>query len=500
MEKILALFSRLIVAVSGRASDTMSLEKIRFILQGAVVASIFIVVFFYLYYRYFWHNQMLRKLFWVCIGVNFFLISAKFVLSHFIASYITDRMLFFALPSPRIKSFGAVIVAILLFILFLKLRPKIEQLGRAWFAISLGLFFTVFSLTVAYIRDGVQGIIDPFTRIFWEYTGALPLVWKLGITRFISEYGQLIPQLPQHPGTHPPGYVVFLYSAQWLFHLGYLGLAVLIVLLSGATIGLLYYFWESIFSSHVARRMAEVLVFVPSLVFYSATSLEAFNFVIIWLTIVLCYFGWRKNIWLSFLGGIGAAYALFCNYLFVLLAPFFVIFLIIELRSAAEAMKRRVAIRIAASGFTFALSFALLRVFLHYSLIGNFFAGYEFYKSFAINNFESVGIYLSFVLLNLIPFIWHLGMPTVFYLVRDAKRTFIASNWWFKAGVIMWFCFVFIGLFQGEVERIWLFLMPFFLMYRSPLYTEANPEEFNAALSLIFFQIMIVQILFYTYW
>lgn len=500
MNNFLTHFYKLLAYASGQTFDPLWADKAKFILQGVVAVGVFIAAFFFVYYKYCWSSKELRKLFLICTGATLTLVATKFIIYHFSKGYRIDRFLFYTLPSPRVKSFAALFLACALFAGFLYFRKKIERLSRAKFMATIALFFSAFSLSVAGIRDGVAGIIDPLTRTFWEYTGALPFVFRLGLRGFIREYTRLIPVLPVHPGTHPPGYVVFLYLVEKIFHVQFVGLAVAIVIVSALGILLLHILWEKIFGQSIARRMTQVMVFVPSLVFFSATSLEAFNFFIIWAALVLCYLGWKKNFLCSIAAGLCAGYALFSNYLFILQGPLLLTMLVMSIKSAPKEEKKIVTYRALSSLAGFIGFFFVLWYTFGYFTITNFFSGYDFYKTFAVSNFASVSLYFSFAVINLIPFVWYLGAPTIVYFAKDAKKQFAKSTWWFKTGVLMWLVFCFIGIFQGEIERIWLFLMPLFLMYPSKLYDQADNKEFNAALSLMFFQIIVFQIVFYTYW
>ena len=72
-----------------------------------------------------------------------------------------------------------------------------------------------------------------------------------------------------------------------------------------------------------SRRGLEIFVFLPSVVMFGATSMEVVFLFFTWLAIALIVVGWHRGATVSFIGGLVAAVALFNNFLFLLLGPFF---------------------------------------------------------------------------------------------------------------------------------------------------------------------------------
>lgn len=507
MANVSALFVRIVSFVSRHPYDTLQSEKTFYILQGLVAIALFVIFFSYFYYRYFWKNKELKKLFLLCVGLTLLLVLAKYSLNYFHQSYLVERLLFYALPSPRLESIIAFLLAIGIFIFFLRLRAKIEQLSTGYFILVMTSIFILFTLSVNSMRLGfVEGISNPFTYHKMEYTGALQFARPIGLKNFLTNFSTLVPSLPLHAATHPPGYVVFLYLVERLFHVGDFGLAIAVVLVSSLTVGLLCVFWERLYGRDVARRMVQVLIFVPSWVLFTATSMDALNYFIVWLAIVTCFFGWKRSYFLSFIAGLATGYAIFSNYLFVFMLPFFLSLLWFSTKEVESENKRKVLFRSATSLVAFGLFFLSLWFWARYSIITNFFAGHAYWETAIIdfsveNNVGSLKTYFIFAFNNLTPFILYLGIPIAIYLLRNSRRIILESDWWFKIGVVILSLFVFTGLILGgETERILLFMVPFFLMFNFPLYNKASKEEFNALLCLMFFQIMVFQIAFHTYW
>jgi hypothetical protein len=317
----------LIERVAGQEYDPAWGEKIPFILGGLAGLVLVWLLISCWYWKRFSHSPRLRHLFFWTVGVLVSVVVFKLGVHHFYKNYWGDRWFFYAIPSPRIQGFTWFLLPLIIFSTFLYFRSKIETLKERQFLVVIWAVFVSLALSVAGIRGGVASIIDPLTRTFWEYTGALPFIQARGTIKFLHEFISLLPALPVHVQVHPPGYALALYFWQRLFQVGNLGLAVLLVMSAGLVPVISFYLTKAEVGVERAKRVAEVLVLLPSLVLFSATSMEGLFVGLVWLSFFLCYRGWKNSVPLSFAAGLVSAYSLFSNFLFALAGPaFFYIF------------------------------------------------------------------------------------------------------------------------------------------------------------------------------
>ncbi|PIT93581.1 hypothetical protein COU00_03640, partial [Candidatus Falkowbacteria bacterium CG10_big_fil_rev_8_21_14_0_10_43_11] len=183
--------------------------KISVALNSAAAILLFACLFFYFYRKYFWKNQAARELFWLVNIIFAFIIFVKFIIGVLYQGYIPELTFFFAIPSPKLLGFGWLLTATGVFLFFLYFRKKIESLSTSKFLAILFAVFFIFSVSVAGIREGAVSIADPFTRVYWEYTGNIPLISSA--KNFLHDYITLEPRLARHSITHPPGYSLLLY-------------------------------------------------------------------------------------------------------------------------------------------------------------------------------------------------------------------------------------------------------------------------------------------------
>ena len=358
------------------------------------------------------------------------------------------------------------------------------------------MIFFIFSVGVAGIREGAKSIADPFTRTFWEYSGNMSAVRT--VQDFLHNYIELLPQLAKHSVTHPPGYTLVLYFAHKYLGADFFGMALWVVFLTGLILWPLYYLWRSFLEEIETKRALEIFIFVPSAVMMTATSMDGVFMFLAWCAIALCFIGWRKNIWLAGFGGIAVAAALFTNFLFLLLAPFF-LFLVWFFLVRADGNRKLVATRIMISLAAFLLFFLVIWYWSGYSIVENFFIARGYGQEAVGSNFESVGMYFIYVLMNIVNFLIYLGLPSLLIFFKGLPATFKESNLLFKGGVWILLFFLVIGIFQANVERLWLFILPFFVVFKNKLLKEEHQRLFNPHLALTFFQIVVTQAMFYTF-
>ena len=464
---------------------------------GGIVAFLFAVIFALFYFGYFRNDQFSKKLFYISASSLFALAFLKLVIFYMYPyNYIADRLVFYAIPSPKALGWLWLAGTTLLFMLFLRFRERMERVAVFKFLFALYVFFVFFSIGVAAVREGFFSVYEPFTRTHFEYTGNLYLIRNT--SDFLKNFIDLSQSLSIHTRIHPPGYTLILYFFQKYLHAGFGGMAALTVMLGGLAVFPLYYFLKNFATERETRRGLELFVFFPSFAMMSATSMDAVFLFFVWIAIFLIYAGWMRSAVLSFLGGVAAAAALFLNYLFLLAAPLFLILLFMVYGKSGEA--KRLIFRTAAAVAGLALFFAALYLVYDYSIWENFWVSRAAQNAEIKSNFESLLIYFVYFFMNLSAFAVYLGLPNVFLLVGRIKEFWRRENLAASLGFIMVGLFLLMGIFQGEVERIWLFLTPLFILPLMKIVKDWEPLRFNALLSLLFFQIITLQILFYTYW
>lgn len=483
--------------ITGLPIDPLWQEKLPFILWGLISLVFGISIFVYWFHKKFWSYPECRKLFWGTCIIFAVIIMGKFGVYFFAKGYIPDRIFMYALPSPRIRSIFWLLIPVGIFIIFFRYRERILTLRRHQFLSVLMLMFVLFSLSVAGIRDGMKSITDPFDRTYWEYTGNLPLVDTA--KNFLEDYIFIQDKLALHSITHPPGNTLFLYGLQKIVGVNHLSLTIAFVVVLSGMIPLLYYFWGYFFSEQERRKAIMLYAVTPSIILFSATALDAFFMLLVWLTIITTYVGWRKNIWFALVAGVVAAGALLSNYLFLLLAPFFLWWGWTAYHDTEPPKRVYVLTKILGSLGVFAVFFFMLDKWSGYSIIDNFFIAKQANHGAVPSNYASLGAYLIFLIISATDFLIYVGVPYLYFIYSQRKKEYKA-HWLGKVGMVLFAFLLCLGVFQAETGRLWLFLVPWCIPLMIRVWSSERSKEFDALLILLCFQTIAMQVIFYTYW
>ncbi len=465
--------------------------------QGTTVAFVFFLVFLLFYYLFSKKEIFFRRMGIVAMLSIAVVIAVKVFISLKYTGYIADRVIFYALASPKANNIICFIATCTLFFLFLKYRDKVEKLRRQHFLLVLFTFFTLSSIGVASIRSGVDSLIDPFTRTHWEYSGN---VLQIESTKgFLGSYIDLLPELAEHTITHPPGYTLFLYLPYKIFGYNYLSMSIFVIILGGLTIWPLYFLLKEYFSEETVRRTLQVFIFIPSMVLMSATSMEPVFMLLVWVTIYLATAGWNKSTVLSGLAGLSAALSLFSNFLFLLLAPVFLYFIYLYYQNK-DVKKEELIKRVFTTVAVFILFYVFLYLWSGFSIIENFQSSLAGNQGAVQSNFESLKIYFTYFSINIVDFFVSIGIATTVLFFSKLKLFYSDRGSIINTGFVFLLFLLLIGVFQGELMRLWMFVIPFFLFPIARMVKSLSSRQLGLFLSLLWFQSVVLQILFYTYW
>ncbi len=121
--------------------------------------------------------------------------------------------------------------------------------------------------------------------------------------------------------------------------------------------------------------------------------------------------------------------------------------------------------------------------------------------------YEGPGRYLSISIANLFAFLIGVGIPlTTIWLheIVAGLRRIIRSrkiDVYVLAGLSTLLVTSFSTLFTLEVERIWIFLTPFIIIPAAKrLYEKHRQWEFYAVMGILCANILLYEVLLYTYW
>ncbi|HEV3003594.1 MAG TPA: glycosyltransferase family 39 protein, partial [Pirellulales bacterium] len=320
--------------------------------------------------------------------------------------------------------------------------------------------------SVAMIDGGPRRLWRPYEVLAdTDYIGAVAEVDSP--QSFLREYPRLMPGLPMHCQTHPPGGVLFLWAIALLFGAGPVPAAWATILASSLAVPAVYLLARDVLDEPAARLAAGFFILSPSIVMFSATLLDAvFAVPIVWSV----YFLWKARAWRPVLfgtlagatGSVAAMMTFSASFLGLWATAVFVLTALAERERA-----RNTLVALVAGAATFAAFYAALYAWSGYdplATLAEAMAGQK--RIMAGRGHDSLRQDLHFALANLVAFLFCAGvalaalwMRRVVRLLRGGGRS--RDSLFAGSFVIALAIFDSAPLYTLEVEHIWLFLVPF---------------------------------------
>lgn len=412
--------------------------------------------------------------------------------------------------------------AVIVLYYFFSKRIKISFRNEIIFLVLVVILNILFLLSIINITEGgltnVYGIIHSPNAAGY-FTEASKLKFPSSL---LSNYSKKMHALAQHARNHPPGAILVSWKINNLL-LGYnkfneyisnkfmkdnahvsLGLltarkraglfiwSIIVTLLTALTPIAIYLFSRFMYGYKNAMLASALWLLIPSpLLFYS--NLDS---VYALFSILIIYFFYRslfsENILWLLLAGIVLSISLFFTYAFLFfILLFFIVYLFMLLTK-----------KITIPSLTKKGLLILIPVLIFYSVL---FLKYNFnciqtfleIKNFVTGDLMTFRPYFTWIFFNILEFIEFLGIPIIFLFAKKAydltksktntKKIFLLSYL-----VVMLF-FNFSGTALGEVARVWIFLMPVFVIFAGKKLTELKNKKLIYLVMFIQLIIIIVQ-------
>ena len=420
------------------------------------------------------------------------------------------------------------------------LLSDISDRRLIWIAIACFLAINISVAQIDGYREIRQGeeqeriptLLEPYTRTSMEYYGDVPRVDELGIRRFLKDYSkpELFNTLSGHTRTHPPGGVLFLWHVSGLFGYNLISASLVTILFTALTVIPIYRLAEMLYGRKVARYALLLFLITPNFVMFTGTSMDGPFSVFPILSVYLFYVAreretipdqkWYEFRLYSLLTGISLALGMFMTYSTVVIGVFLCVIALLERKRFLQYLK---VLLFASSGFIG--FYLLLFVLTGFRPIEALWAAIKKDESGMGTGYESVGRYLHLSFANLFAFLIGVGFPiTVVWLrqlvltIREWRQGALASEqesgeprrpWILRHETVDTFVigflitllyFTFSTLFTMEVERIWIFMVPFFVIPVAKHLTARPMSDFYWVAGILVAQLIIGEVLLYTYW
>lgn len=374
----------------------------------------------------------------------------------------------------------AVVVVALYFLLVRRLYIRGAFRPAVMLAIS-GAMFVSISVSVA-MMDGIlvkggkplPALLTPFNRTGYEYYGDVPNVASNGIHAFLRDYSkpEFFETLSLHARTHPPGGSVF----QWLiskpFGYNLWSASILTILFTATAILPVFLLARLLYGETVARWSLAFFLLVPSFQLFTATCMDGVFSVFPMWSIYFFHRAMaadRKLPW-AILTGLATAAAIFMTYATFFIGVYLAIALLLTLALDRRRFLNMLVVLVVAAA-SFAIFYVLFFLAIDFNLIEAMQASVKRARAMMGHGFKSTGQYLHLGLGNLLAFLFGAGVSLMVAwgmgcveALRGCIRNRRACDIYVLAFPVSLVIIAFSGLFHLEVERIWLFMVPFLVI------------------------------------
>ena len=378
----------------------------------------------------------------------------------------------------------------------------------------------------------VLTLLEPYTRTGLEYYGDVPRVDELGIRRFLRDYSkpELFDTLSGHTRTHPPGGVLFLWHFCVLFGYNLISASLITILFTALTVIPIYRLAEMLYGKKVACYALLLFLITPNFVMFTGTSMDGPFSVFPILSVYLFYMAreretiadqkWHEFRPYSLFTGLSLAVGMFMTYSTVVVGVFLCVIALLERKRFVQYLK---VLLFAASGFIG--FYLLLFVLTGFRPIEALWAAIKKDEMGMGTGYESLGRYFHLSFANLFAFLIGVGFPiTTVWLrqlvstIRDWRQHTLASEQEIDEPRTLWMLqhekadtfvigflitllfFTFSTLFTMEVERIWIFMVPFFVIPVAKHLTDRPMSDLYWVAGILVTQLIVGEVLLYTYW
>lgn len=388
---------------------------------------------------------------------------------------------------------------------------------------GLVLFAFLFAGATAMLRGGLDGISQAFARTRYEPSGDIGAggsIWGL-----FHDFMKLLPHLSQHSGSHPPAPIALLWLFSYVVGREPLGLSLAVMFLGALGVVPLYLWTRDMTDSRTALYSSLMYTVVPSIVLFSATSMDiVFLFFSLWGLFLFERALLRRSVRWAVLAGLAYAWMSLLHFSLLTLGAYFGLMGLYRI-SAARKERRAEVWNIARTAFVMLAAFVGLHLLVYwwsgFNIVECFMAVfahifmYLFPQWVHLAPSELSGVVEDMLaprfsavvwkFLNPVCWIYYAGIPVsvLFYLrlrhpEAETRGRFILFATTIAALAVLY-------LAKGEGERSAMYAFPFAIIPAAHLLQQvarqaADQTPLYVTLAFLAFQAWLTESMFYTYW
>lgn len=322
------------------------------------------------------------------------------------------------------------------------------------------------AVSVALIDGGVATLWKPYQE--YQRSDYIGAVARIESPRaFLRDYPRLMPELPLHCRSHPPGGPLLLWLVAQLFGAGPRPASLATIIIASLAAPAVYLLAAEVLPEAAARLASALFVLAPNVVCYSATCMDAvFMVPLVWSFFFLYRGRHNRPLLHGVAGGIAGSLAALMTFSASFVALWAIVHLVLT-ASYDRVRLRNAAMTVAAAMATAVLFYSLLYALCGYeplAVLQQAFAGQD--EAMKGRGHSSWRQSAHFVVTNLIAFLFCSGLPVVWLWLRQTAREFRQATSSAARWLLISFCLTLAlidlaPLYTLETERIWIFLVGF---------------------------------------
>ncbi|MYF99310.1 glycosyltransferase family 39 protein [Candidatus Poribacteria bacterium] len=373
----------------------------------------------------------------------------------------------------------------------------------------------------------ILALLEPYTRSGLEYYADVPHIDQLGLQQFLRDFSkpELFNTLTGHTRTHPPGGVIFLWIVSGIFGYNLVSASLVSIFFTVIVVIPIYKLGERLYGKKVALYSLLLFLITPNFVMFTTTSMDGPFSVFPILSLYLFYEARERETKphlqldifrpYSLLTGISLAFGMFMTYATVVVGVFMCVVALLERNRFVQYLK---VLAFAATGFIgFYVFLSILTDFQPFDAL---WAAIKKDEKGMGTGYESVGRYFHLSIANLFAFLIGVGIPITVVWIRQIVST--VQEWkqgngsnqtgfsWILSPektdtyvigfLITLLFFTFSTLFTMEVERIWIFMVPFLAIPAAKHLTTRPLSDLYWVGGMLVAQLILSEVLLYTHW
>ncbi len=476
--------------------------------------------------------NLLRSVPIQCVGLAlFFWLYHKFLIYSMrnfsidlgAVNYSRHAVPLYAMPEETYLSWW-ILPAVVILVGFLLLCRKLFLQGSVklrWSLLIAIACFIAIGISVAQI-DGYREIddkslpayLESYTRTNMEYYGDAAKVNEFGFWTFLGDYAkpEVFDKISGHGRTHPPGGALFLWIFSQIFGYNLLSASLVTIVFTSLTVIPITLLARDLYGESVSRYALALFLITPNFVMFTTTSMDGPFGVFPIVGVYLFYKAIRsdRTLFYAILTGIALALGMLMTYSTVFIGLFMGSVGLLTLITVRQQFKDLLKVVLIAAG-AFAVFYLLMFLITGFNLLEAMWASVKKDETGMGTGYETIGRYFHLSFANLFAFLIGIGIPLTAVWIRQIvatirrARTCAALDTYVIGYLIALLVITFSTLFTMEVERIWIFMVPFIVIPVAKYLHERCEQrqhmaDFYWVAGLLCLQLILFEVTLYTYW